>query len=84
MILKPVRVLLEIGDAYLLQRGTSGDAVVQDVANRSQCIQRSTASLEASPRLDFGVSPNCASRLRELTAQDGVAVVADARGMVSG
>jgi hypothetical protein len=24
-----------------------------------------TASLAASPRLDFGVSPNCASRLRE-------------------
>ena len=29
----------------------------------ASAINASTASLEASPRLDFGVSPNCASRL---------------------
>jgi hypothetical protein len=46
---------------------------------RQSITPHTTASPAAIPRLDFGVSPNCASRLWELTAQDGVA-----GGMVSG
>ena len=55
------------------QRGTSVEAEVQDTtispSHRRSHIHTASPAPAASPRLDFGVSPNCASRLRECSVR---------------
>jgi putative transposase len=55
------------------QRGTNGEAAMERVVQAA-----ASGSPAPSPRFDFGVSPNCASRLRS------VMIRMAARGMVSG
>ena len=56
-----------LGDRFFHFRNLDNRSLSRLILSQSVTTQHisSTTSLSASPRLDFGVSPNCASRQRE-------------------